>query len=64
MTRVLVTGGGGFVGSHLVERLREAGHDPFVARRRDFDLTTWDGAARLFEQARPWPRLAPSAETS
>ncbi len=53
MTRVLVTGGGGFVGSHLVERLREAGDDPFVARRRDFDLTTWDGAARLFEQARP-----------
>jgi len=53
VTRVVVTGGGGFVGSHLVERLREAGHDPFVARRRDFDLTTWDGAARLFEQARP-----------
>ncbi len=53
MTRILVTGGGGFVGSHLVERLRGQGHDPFVARRRDYDLTAWDGAARLFEDAKP-----------
>jgi GDP-L-fucose synthase len=51
--RVLVTGGGGFVGSHLVERLREAGDDVFVARRRDYDLTRWDDAERLFADARP-----------
>ena len=51
--RILVTGGGGFLGSHLVERLRADGHDPFVARRRDYDLTTWDGAERLFDNARP-----------
>ncbi len=50
---VLVTGGGGFLGSYVVERLRAAGHEPFVARRRDYDLTHWDDAARLFEQARP-----------
>ena len=50
---MLVTGGGGFLGSHLVERLRRDGHDPFVARRRDYDLTVWDDAARLFEDARP-----------
>ena len=31
MTRVLVTGGGGFLGSHLVDRLRADGLDPFVA---------------------------------
>jgi GDP-L-fucose synthase len=51
--RVLVTGGGGFVGSHLVEQLTERGEEPFVARSRDYDLTTWDGAERLFAEARP-----------
>jgi nucleoside-diphosphate-sugar epimerase len=29
--KTLVTGGGGFVGSHLVERLEADGHDVFVA---------------------------------
>jgi GDP-L-fucose synthase len=51
--RTLVTGGGGFLGSHLVERLRAAGEDPFVGRRADYDLTRWEDAARLFEDARP-----------
>ena len=50
---VLVTGGGGFLGSHLVKRLRSDGVEPFVARRRDYDLTHWDDAARLFAEARP-----------
>ncbi len=50
---VLVTGGGGFLGSHLVERLRARGDDPFVARRADYDLTRWDDAERLFRDARP-----------
>jgi len=50
---VLVTGGGGFLGSHLVERLRTRGEDPFVARRADYDLTRWDDAERLFRDARP-----------
>ena len=53
MTQVLVTGGGGFLGSHLVERLRSEGVDPFVARRADYDLTVWDDAERLFRDARP-----------
>ena len=51
--KVLVTGGGGFLGSHVVERFRAAGHDPFVARRREYDLTAWDDAARLFADAKP-----------
>ncbi|MGE5273412.1 MAG: GDP-L-fucose synthase family protein [Verrucomicrobiota bacterium] len=51
--RTLVTGGGGFLGSHLVERLREQGTDPFVARRADFDLTRWDDTERLFAEVRP-----------
>jgi GDP-L-fucose synthase len=53
MTRILVTGGGGFVGSRLVERLRGEGHDVVAARRRDYDLTRWEDAERLFDDTRP-----------
>ena len=53
MARVLVTGGGGFLGSHLVERLERDGHDVFAARRHDYDLTSMEAAARLFDDARP-----------
>ena len=51
--RALVTGGGGFLGSHLVERLQNDGHDVFVARRADYDLTLADDIKRLFADARP-----------
>ena len=51
--RALVTGGGGFLGTRLVERLESDGHEVVVARRRDHDLTSMDAAARLFEKARP-----------
>jgi GDP-L-fucose synthase len=53
MSRVLVTGGGGFLGSHLVERLEAAGHDVFAARRSDYDLTRYDDAERMFADAQP-----------
>jgi len=51
MTRVLVTGGGGFLGSHLVERLERDEHDVVVARSADYDLTSMDDTARMFEDA-------------
>jgi GDP-L-fucose synthase len=51
--RTLVTGGGGFLGSHLVDKLREAGREPVVARRADYDLTRREDAERLFTDARP-----------
>ena len=51
--RVLVTGGGGFLGSHLVVRLEEDGHEVTAARRADYDLTTMDDAARLFDETEP-----------
>ncbi len=53
MTRVLVTGGGGFLGSHLVERLTDRGDDVVVGRRKDYDLTHYDDAERLFADAQP-----------
>ena len=53
MTHVLVTGGGGFLGSHLVERLESDGHDVFSARQIEYDLTSPEGAARLFGDAAP-----------
>jgi len=53
VTRVLVTGGGGFLGSHLVERLDNAGYDVVVARKSDYDLTRWDDAERLFADTQP-----------
>jgi GDP-L-fucose synthase len=53
MSRILVTGGGGFLGSHLVERLQAEGIEPFVARSAEYDLTRWDDAERLFTEATP-----------
>ena len=50
--RVLVTGGGGFLGSHLVERLEQAGHDVLAARSTDYDLTSSEETGRLFDDAR------------
>ena len=51
--RVLVTGGGGFLGSHLVERLAADGHEVAVARRADTDLTDMAATARLFDEVAP-----------
>jgi len=51
--RVVVTGGAGFLGSHVVERLRERGVEPFVPRSRDYDLRSESGTERLLADARP-----------
>jgi GDP-L-fucose synthase len=52
--RVCVTGGGGFLGSFLVEKLRQRGcTDIFVPRRKDYDLTTAEAVERMFADARP-----------
>ncbi len=50
---VLVTGGSGFLGSHLVERLEAAGHSVHVPRSADYDLRREADVIRLFEDVRP-----------
>ena len=39
------------MGSHLVERLQRDGDEVFVARHRDYDLTSMDDTRRLFDDA-------------
>jgi GDP-L-fucose synthase len=51
--RVLVTGGGGFLGSHLVTRLEDDGHDVFAARSTEYDLTSFEETGRMLDDAEP-----------
>lgn len=51
--RVLVTGGSGFLGSHLVERLEALGALPYVPRRADVDLTRQADVERLYGESAP-----------
>jgi GDP-L-fucose synthase len=52
--RIAVTGGGGFLGRVVVEKLRERGcTDIFVVRKRDYDLVKAADVERLYADARP-----------
>jgi GDP-L-fucose synthase len=52
--RILITGGGGFLGSHIVERLRRQGCRQVSApRSKEFDLTRAAEVDGLFESLRP-----------
>jgi GDP-L-fucose synthase len=52
--RIVVTGGAGFLGKHLLERLRQAGcSDVFVPQYPHYDLTRHSDVERLFTDHRP-----------
>jgi GDP-L-fucose synthase len=52
--RILVTGGSGFLGRHIVGQLRQGGaQQVFAPRHADYDLTRAAAIERLFDQVRP-----------
>ncbi len=52
--RIIITGGAGFLGSFVIERLKQQGYQNlFVPRRKDFDLTVEADVRRLYDEQKP-----------
>ena len=52
--KIIVTGGSGFLGTFLVEKLRSAGCDHiFVPRSNDYDLVDMEAVKRLYSEVEP-----------
>jgi GDP-L-fucose synthase len=52
--RVVVTGGAGFLGSYVVEKLRERGVENItIPRSKDYDLVKAENVRRLYDDANP-----------
>jgi GDP-L-fucose synthase len=51
--QVVVTGGAGFLGSFVVDRVKREGARVFVPRSRDYDLVDRTAVRRLLAEARP-----------
>lgn len=51
--RVLVTGGAGFLGGYLVQRIRNLGAEVFAPRSSEYDLVQGDDVRALMSEVRP-----------
>lgn len=51
--RVTVTGGAGFLGSHLVERLRKLQANVFIPRSTEYDLRNLEAIRRVLKDSEP-----------
>ena len=51
--RVLVSGGAGFLGSFVVEKLKQMGCQIFVPRSKHYDLVVMEAVKCLYKEARP-----------
>ena len=61
--RILVTGGGGFLGSFVLERLAAQGYSNVVAvRRKDYELTRESDVERMYREEKPAVVLHLAAE--
>jgi len=61
--RILVTGGGGFLGSFVLERLAAQGYSNIVpVRRRDYELTRESDVERMYREEKPAVVLHLAAE--
>ena len=52
--RIVITGGAGFLGKHVISRFEKAGcRHVFVPLQKDYDLTRLNSIERLFEEKKP-----------